>query len=699
MDTIQTVGKIKLDYTDYPGEDYYCDGLVEDELLQIAKNYSPVEFPKIIEERKSWPVMYHLSGQRENIVNWLPITKDMKVLEIGSGCGAITGALASKAGSVTCIDLSQKRSLINAHRHEECENVTIKVGNFKDIEPKLEKDYDCALLIGVLEYGASYIGGETPFEDFIRTIRKHVKKTGTIIIAIENRFGMKYWAGCREDHIGDFFSNIEGYPDGGCATTFSRKGLESICKAAGEKKVHFYYPYPDYKFMTTLYSDERLPLPGELVNNNRNFDRDRMKLFDEARAFDGVIKEGLFPFYSNSFLVVLGNKPETEYIRYSNDRAASYQIATEILTTDVVDRATNEITKKKIVKKHALCNEAKAHIQNMKKMEPILSARYDTEKLSVNPIMDEAEDSVTFVYETGTPLTEYFDECLKKGDVDGFVELFMEYVERIGKNGQMIVTDYDMVFSNILVQGDNWKLIDYEWTYEKHTPVKEIAFRALYCYLLENENRNKFNFDLILQKLAITPDEADGYRERELRFQKTVTGKRLSMPQLRDIIGGAVIVPQKSLMQASKDSAKKRVQIYLDAGDGFSEDTAFFLDEPYNMDGNIELNFEIPSTTKTLRIDPCMCSCMVKLMEVSLNGEMLPITESKYVLANGKIILDKYSDYTTIMFGTDDPNIEMKVSDRVKSTGNAVMVRMQVVDLPSDMAVMIEKELKKKIRL
>ena len=107
MDTIQTVGKIKLDYTDYPGEDYYCDGLVEDELLQIAKNYSPVEFPKIIEERKSWPVMYHLPGQRENIVNWLPITKDMKVLEIGSGCGAITGALASKAGSVTCIDLSQ----------------------------------------------------------------------------------------------------------------------------------------------------------------------------------------------------------------------------------------------------------------------------------------------------------------------------------------------------------------------------------------------------------------------------------------------------------------------------------------------------------------------------------------------------------------------------------------------------------------
>lgn len=31
----------------------------------------------------------------------------MKVLEIGSGCGAITGSLAQKAGSVTCVDLSK----------------------------------------------------------------------------------------------------------------------------------------------------------------------------------------------------------------------------------------------------------------------------------------------------------------------------------------------------------------------------------------------------------------------------------------------------------------------------------------------------------------------------------------------------------------------------------------------------------------
>ena len=75
------------------------------------------------------------------------------VLEVGSGCGAITGALSRKAGSVTCVDLSKKRSLINAYRHSESENVTIHIGNFTDVEPDLPADYDYICLIGVFEYG------------------------------------------------------------------------------------------------------------------------------------------------------------------------------------------------------------------------------------------------------------------------------------------------------------------------------------------------------------------------------------------------------------------------------------------------------------------------------------------------------------------------------------------------------------------
>ena len=178
----EKIGKITLDLSKYPGQDFYCDGTVEDEILEIVKKYSPIEYPAIIEERKSWPILYHLSTQRENIVDFIPMKKTDKVLEVGSGCGAITGAFARKAGEVTCVDLSKKRSTINAYRHSECDNVTIHVGNFKDIEPDLPCDYDYICLIGVFEYGQSYIGGETPYEDFLNILKRHLAVGGRIVI-------------------------------------------------------------------------------------------------------------------------------------------------------------------------------------------------------------------------------------------------------------------------------------------------------------------------------------------------------------------------------------------------------------------------------------------------------------------------------------------------------------------------------------
>ena len=58
----EKIGKITLDYKYYPGEDFYCDGDVEDELLEIVKNHGQGEFWKIIEERAKWPVLYHIAA-------------------------------------------------------------------------------------------------------------------------------------------------------------------------------------------------------------------------------------------------------------------------------------------------------------------------------------------------------------------------------------------------------------------------------------------------------------------------------------------------------------------------------------------------------------------------------------------------------------------------------------------------------------
>lgn len=302
---MELIGNVKIDDTLYSGKDLYSDGVVEDEILEIVKNQDKSEYEKTIMERQNWAILYHLSANRENIVDWMEEDKNAEILEVGSGCGAITGKLAEKFGVVTCIELSRKRSLINAYRNREKNNIEIKLGNYKDISAKLTKQYDIITLIGVLEYASSYMETESPYEEFLLSLKAHLKPNGRILIAIENKFGLKYWAGCVEDHKGRLYEGLEGYTETTGVRTFSKKGLEKIIEACGCEVENFYYPYPDYKFPKVIYSDLYLPKLGELNDNCNNFDADRLLTFDESKVFDTVIEEGCFPEYANSFLVVV----------------------------------------------------------------------------------------------------------------------------------------------------------------------------------------------------------------------------------------------------------------------------------------------------------------------------------------------------------------------------------------------------------
>lgn len=305
------IGKVMLDDSWYAGKDVYSDGDIEERLLQIAKEYGPKELNAVIARERDWAVLYHMSRIRENIVSWMPFTKEDSVLEVGAGCGAVTGALAQKAGKVTCVELSRRRSRINALRHRDCGNVQILVGNFQDIEKNLPEKYDYITLIGVFEYAKGYIQAESPYEEFLRRTARHLKPGGRLVIAIENRLGLKYWAGCREDHTGHYFEGLENYDSLTPVRTFSKPELERLFANAGFTRYRFYYPYPDYKFPMAIYSDEYLPRRGELNGDRENnYDRERLGLFNESRVFDSLLEDGLFPLYSNSYLVILEETQE-----------------------------------------------------------------------------------------------------------------------------------------------------------------------------------------------------------------------------------------------------------------------------------------------------------------------------------------------------------------------------------------------------
>lgn len=697
----ETIGNITLDYEFYPGEDLYSDGDVEEEMLEIVKNYPEKEFPRIIEERGSWPILYHLSPLRENIVEWIPMNKEMKVLEVGSGCGAITGALARKAGSVTCIDLSKRRSQINAYRHKEYDNITIQVGNFQDIEKKLDTDFDFIFLIGVFEYAKGYIGTEAPYERFMEILRKHLKGNGLegrLVIAIENKFGLKYWAGCKEDHQGLYFSGLEDYPQDTGVRTFTRRGLEKICEANRVKEYSFYYPYPDYKFMTSIYSDEYLPHQGELCTNIRNFDRSRLLLFDEKKVFDTIIKEELFPLYSNSYFLVVGKELPIKYSKYSNDRAEEYAICTDIRRPESgMERAgilnSSEKEVKLVVEKRGVGAQATDHVLAMKEAYEKLKARYAGGKLAINRCILNPKGTLSFEYVEGRSLEEMFDELLDRQDFDGFEALFREYVERIGYNAGIAFTDYDLIFANILVDGDTWTAIDYEWTFSDDIPAKEVAYRALYCYQKGFAGREAVVERMLTNVLQLNEGERKWVEEQEKEIQNKIAGKRMSIGLIRNVIDNPIYNPLGLEVEKVTGTDSNLVQIYTDNGNGFSEEQSFMLrerkgaqrKEPGVGKENISFTLHFGADTKAIRIDPDYEPCMVTIEKALWNGKklsLIPLVKNLGGFAtNGKSIKNG-----VIAFAKEDPNFTFYLKNTPMLEDNVLEISMNVMKLPASIA-------------
>lgn len=695
---MEKIGKVTLDYAHYPGEDFYCDGAIEDELLEIVKTVPQEKYPTVIQEKRSWEVLYHLSDLRENIVEWLPMDKSMKVLEVGSGCGAITGSFSRKAGEVTCVDLSRKRSLINAYRHQDCDNVTIHVGNFQDIEPDLPTDYDYVCLIGVFEYGQCYIGGETPFTDFYNIIKKHVKPGGRIAIAIENKMGLKYWAGCREDHLGSFFSGLEDYAEGGVVRTFSRGGLERILRECGETDIHFYYPYPDYKFMTMVYSDRYLPKVGELSNNLRNFDRDRMLLFDEKKVFDMLIRENLFPLYSNSFMVVTGPEPEVAYSRFSNDRASHLGIRTDI---------SRKADGQKVVRKFAANEAAAEHIRELAENSRIFTEQFAGSSLLVNQLTKKQdEQGQTFAeaeyLEDARTLEELLDECLQKQDEAGFAALFERYLVVLGYAEKGELQDFDLIFPNIMVQKDRWTAIDYEWTCKGLT-AKQLAQRALFCYVLENEKRKE---NPILQKiLAQMEMDEDAFAKLlsdELKFQQRIMtqrdgSKRTAVTDMRHLIGHMAVPAQEFFARAER----KKVQVFEDFGAGYSAEHSYYIHNAYLADDWIKAEIDCTDDIKGIRLDPAEVPCIVRLKNVTYQGRTLSKEQlNRCIVTNGILIAEESGAESSVLFDTNDPNINVRL-DAIKNADNAgkLVIEAQISWLSAEMLADIKARLTRRKHL
>ncbi|MDO5573957.1 MAG: class I SAM-dependent methyltransferase [bacterium] len=692
----EQIGKVTLDYSKYPGKDYYSEGISEDALLEVVEKYDESEFDHVILNTRSWPMLYHLSNVRTNIVSWLPITNTQKVLEIGAGCGAITCALSDMAGSVTCIELSKKRSTINATRNRHRKNIEILVGNFEDIEPELTEKYDFITLIGVFEYAESYINTVNPYETFLERIGKHLTPDGKIVIAIENQFGLKYFAGCKEDHTGRLYEGIEGYPASSGVKTFSKKHLEEIIASAGYQS-EFYYPYPDYKLPHTIYSDAHLPGEGDLTTNIRNYDADRVIAFDESKAFDQIIREGMFPYYSNSYLVLVSKEKsvqseKTIYSKYSSERKDELSIRTYITETPAGERH---------VYKAALGPKANAHIMNMSNRYETFETCYEHSKLKPNKCLALLRDNETQLiagkpttararieleYLEGMVFEKYLDTLQDQREYDKMRTLILQYGEEVEKTACKLEFEpsakleqvfgkcslpsggaaanpcnFDLIFSNIVLIGKDeehmtWNVLDYEWTFDFLIPIQFMIYRALFYYL-ESEKTKPFKTYLneqgidLYASFGITDHNKAIYAKMEHQFQLYIIGEKASLTLLKAIMPAATVSLPKLVESATYLRNLQTPKVYYSAGEGFEGSNQIMTLAQVDEEAEVSVEIPLENRMRSIRIDPTEYPCVIQVKSIKLETEE-GIQEIDRYLVNGLMISDN-----TIVYNTDDAQI------------------------------------------
>lgn len=293
--------KIKYNYQD-SAENFLL------KFFDKPQSQKQMEIDKLLNNNPPWPVLYHLHPQREFILDWFPFKKNASLLEIGAGCGAVTNVFIKKLKTVVANELTKERAKIIKKRFADKKNLKVYDGNIN--ENSFNKKFDYVTLIGVLEYQGRYTLTKkshpySPYIQFLKNLKKFLKKSSTLIIAIENKIGVKYIAGGLEDHYGKLFYSLENYPNDKGIRTFSKEEIKEILNLAGYKKIDFYYPYPDYKLPFFIFSDdkENLFIPFSRYTPIVDLSNLRQYLFNEVIFSSVLKKEGVLKKFANSFLI------------------------------------------------------------------------------------------------------------------------------------------------------------------------------------------------------------------------------------------------------------------------------------------------------------------------------------------------------------------------------------------------------------
>jgi SAM-dependent methyltransferase len=508
-------GHNTFDYTDGPASEQYLE-----KVFRSATDLSS-RSAELESHMKDWSSEYHLTRKRGQLLSGFKFDRSLKVLEVGCGCGAITRHLGETFDNVVSVEGSISRARLARLRTRDLPSVSIVCAPFQEI--KFTTKFDIIFVIGVFEYSAAFVADDDPYDAALRYFVNILSPNGLVVIAIENQFGLKYLTGVREDHLGTRFEGVEGYHRRKAGVrTFGKPELMGYVRRYFED-VQFYYPYPDYKIPDCVLSDDflRSGRAGEVVSQmtSRDYSGLNTPLWDEATTQLELSRNGMLDFFANSFLVVAARRQITgadfdqAAVLYSANRTIKFSTETRVFK-DASDRWS--VTKR------------------------------------VLPYGGTVDGGAVRLVNSDAPWINNFSvltrvNLLAKSRSVAFAKIFapcgawlaLLKNESFEQNGVVFVdgSHIDTLWGNVYGEGDDLRIVDREWIWQRPIPLNILVIRAIYDFLQRSaksagtdrvfqSRSGRSSIVAIAQTLGVklTQDDFDGFITMESEFQWIVCG-------------------------------------------------------------------------------------------------------------------------------------------------------------------------------
>jgi len=311
-------------------KDFQQVSQIDREIRQyIVKSHND-DFHEVLSKTNNWYVFLQLSKLRRALLSWYEFKSQADILEIAAGFGTLTGFLCEVAREVTVAERSTFRAKSIVERYKNLKNLEVYAGDFCEIV--FEKKFDYIILSGILELQGEGKAEKKPYIEYLKKAKYLLKPGGKLLLAIENRYGLKYFCGEVEPYTKEFFAGINKYPELSRGYCFDRQEIISILEKAELSDYKFYYPVPDYKLPQVIYSENHLP-GQELRERIIPYYNSNSIIASESLLYSDIVRNNVFPFFANSFFIECGTKIDfcpVDYAAITIDRGLETSFITSI---------------------------------------------------------------------------------------------------------------------------------------------------------------------------------------------------------------------------------------------------------------------------------------------------------------------------------------------------------------------------------